>query len=48
MPLEEGLSSLNLGRIDGGDDRLEHARDLFERVGASHFVEVATRALRDD
>jgi tetratricopeptide (TPR) repeat protein len=47
MPLEEGLSSLNLGRIDGGDDRLEHARDLFERVGASHFVEVANRALRD-
>ena len=46
MPFEEGLASLNLGRLDGDHDRLTHARDLFERVGARHFVEVANTAFR--
>jgi hypothetical protein len=47
MPPEEALSSLNLGRLDGDRDRLEQARDLFERMGARHFVEVANRVLRE-
>ncbi|MGH8951302.1 MAG: AAA family ATPase [Acidimicrobiia bacterium] len=46
MPFEEALISLNLGRLDTDRERLEQARDLFERVGARHFVEVANKALR--
>ena len=46
MPFEEGLSSLNLGRLDGDRERLTHARDLFESVGAGHFATAAARALR--
>ncbi|HXV72761.1 MAG TPA: AAA family ATPase [Acidimicrobiia bacterium] len=46
MPFEEGLSSLNIGRLDGDSDRLTHALGLFESVGARHFIDVAGRALR--
>jgi hypothetical protein len=46
MPFEEGLSSLNIGRLDGDHERLAHARDLFQSMGAGHFVEVAARVLR--
>lgn len=45
MPFEEALSSLNLGRLDSDSGRLTHARDIFERVGARHFVDVAGKAL---
>jgi hypothetical protein len=46
MPFEEALTSLNLGRLDSDRGRLAHARDLFDRMGARHFVGVTDRALR--
>jgi class 3 adenylate cyclase/tetratricopeptide (TPR) repeat protein len=46
MPFEEALTSLNLGRLDVDRERLAHARDLFERVGARHFVGVTDKVLR--
>lgn len=46
MPFEEALTTLNLGRLDGDSERLQHARDLFERLGARHFVDVTNQALR--
>ena len=46
MPFEEGLIRLNLGRLDGDRSQLTQARDLFESVGAGHFVTVASTALR--
>jgi class 3 adenylate cyclase/tetratricopeptide (TPR) repeat protein len=45
MTFEEGLSSLNLGRLDRDHDRLRHARELFERLGARHFVDASNQAL---
>ncbi len=45
MPFEEALTSMNLGRLDGDAARLQHARDLFERVGARHFVDLTNQAL---
>jgi tetratricopeptide (TPR) repeat protein len=46
MPFEEALTSLNLGRLDNDRDRLEHARNLFEGMGARYFVDVTSEALR--
>jgi tetratricopeptide (TPR) repeat protein len=46
MPFEEALTSLNLGRCDGDRERLTHARELFEGMGARHFVGVTEKAMR--
>ncbi len=46
MPFEEGLSSMNLGRLDKDQALLQQARDLFEGMGARHFVDLTSQALR--
>jgi hypothetical protein len=46
MPFEEALTRLNLGRLDHDRDSLGQALDLFERMGARHFVEVTNNELR--
>ncbi len=46
MPFEEALSSMNLGRLDKDQAMLEHARGLFESMGAKHFVDLTSQALR--
>jgi tetratricopeptide (TPR) repeat protein len=45
MPFEEALTSFNLGRLDGDAERLQHAKSLFERVGARHFIDLTNQAL---
>ena len=46
MPFEEALTSMNLGRLDKDQALLEHARGLFESMGARHFVDLTSQALR--
>jgi tetratricopeptide (TPR) repeat protein len=46
MPFEEGLTSMNLGRLDKDQALLQQARDLFEGMGAKHFVDLTSQALR--
>ena len=41
MPFEEGLISLNLGRLAADRRRLQHAADLFGDLGTRYFVELA-------
>ena len=46
MPFEEALTSMNLGRLDKDQAMLVHARGLFEAMGARHFVDLTSQALR--
>jgi hypothetical protein len=45
MPFEEALTTLNLGRLERDAERLQHAREMFERMGARHFIDLTNQAL---
>jgi class 3 adenylate cyclase/tetratricopeptide (TPR) repeat protein len=46
MPFEEAVTSMNMGRVQRDRDRLGHALELFEEIGAQHFVELTRAELR--
>jgi hypothetical protein len=47
MPFEEALTRMNMGRLVGERHHLEQALELFEEMGARHFVALTREALAD-
>jgi tetratricopeptide (TPR) repeat protein len=47
MPFEEALTTLNLGRLEGDAGSLQQAREMFERMGARHFIDLTNQALAE-
>lgn len=45
MPFEEALTRMNMGRLSGDRDHLDRALEMFQAMGAQHFVVLTMTAL---